>query len=309
MASKFQEMGGILDFVPWNLNSFPCNFFFVRWNFYFLGRFLHSKPWFLYESAQFSSERREIPKKTRCFPAKTSGSCEIQKRWESIISDQLFWICKRRVKLGGQNGESFLSTESLHLILFSTSVSIHWTLQANEHFKPSHILMVLSEKVCKFSGNALATYFNTLPSTSISMPCISPFDEKKEMLQKWVLQHLQRSLCRKEAIRTPDPYVPNVVRYQLRYFPISWSPKETPRELCSFWWCKDKHSCQHTKGMRYFFVVTFTKIFGWRGSLVINRTFRLPRKRSTAVETTIFISVVSPGRNVVLGSETERPGL
>ena len=25
--------------------------------------------------------------------------------------------------------------------------------------------------------------------------------------------------CRKEAIRTPDPYVPNVVRYQLRYFP------------------------------------------------------------------------------------------
>ena len=44
VASKFQEMGGILDFVPWNLNSFPCNFFFVRWNFYFLGRFLHSKP-------------------------------------------------------------------------------------------------------------------------------------------------------------------------------------------------------------------------------------------------------------------------
>ena len=26
-------------------------------------------------------------------------------------------------------------------------------------------------------------------------------------------------LCRKEATRTPDPYVPNVVRYQLRYFP------------------------------------------------------------------------------------------
>lgn|GEM_PF-3023894 len=26
--------------------------------------------------------------------------------------------------------------------------------------------------------------------------------------------------CRKEAIRTPDPYVPNVVRYQLRYFPF-----------------------------------------------------------------------------------------
>ena len=27
--------------------------------------------------------------------------------------------------------------------------------------------------------------------------------------------------CRDEATRTPDPYVPNVVRYQLRYIPIS----------------------------------------------------------------------------------------
>ena len=26
---------------------------------------------------------------------------------------------------------------------------------------------------------------------------------------------------RDEATRTPDPYVPNVVRYQLRYFPIA----------------------------------------------------------------------------------------
>ena len=29
-----------------------------------------------------------------------------------------------------------------------------------------------------------------------------------------------RPLCRDEATRTPDPYVPNVVRYQLRYIPI-----------------------------------------------------------------------------------------
>ena len=29
------------------------------------------------------------------------------------------------------------------------------------------------------------------------------------------------SRCRDEATRTPDPYVPNVVRYQLRYIPIS----------------------------------------------------------------------------------------
>ena len=27
-------------------------------------------------------------------------------------------------------------------------------------------------------------------------------------------------MCRDEATRTPDPYVPNVVRYQLRYIPI-----------------------------------------------------------------------------------------
>ena len=27
------------------------------------------------------------------------------------------------------------------------------------------------------------------------------------------------ALCRDEATRTPDPYVPNVVRYQLRYIP------------------------------------------------------------------------------------------
>ena len=122
MASKFQEMGGILDFAsrkffffpqnsdsvgrklfsfPWNFVFFPCNFFFVRWNLYFLGRFFYYKPWFLHESALFSSERREIPKKTSRFPAKTSSSCEIQKRWESIISDLLFWSCKWRVKLGG----------------------------------------------------------------------------------------------------------------------------------------------------------------------------------------------------------------
>ena len=27
------------------------------------------------------------------------------------------------------------------------------------------------------------------------------------------------NFCRDEATRTPDPYVPNVVRYQLRYIP------------------------------------------------------------------------------------------
>jgi len=84
IASKFQEIGGILDFVPRKffffpqnadsvgrkLFSFPCNFFFVRWNFYFLGRFFDYKPLFLHESAQFSSERREIPKKNKPIPCK-----------------------------------------------------------------------------------------------------------------------------------------------------------------------------------------------------------------------------------------------
>ena len=31
--------------------------------------------------------------------------------------------------------------------------------------------------------------------------------------------------CRNEATRTPDPYVPNVVRYQLRYIPIIYVEK------------------------------------------------------------------------------------
>ena len=39
---------------------------------------------------------------------------------------------------------------------------------------------------------------------------------KMQRLKKQLLH-----LCRKEATRTPDPYVPNVVRYQLRYFPIA----------------------------------------------------------------------------------------
>ena len=154
MASIFQEMGGILDFVPrkffffpqntdsvgrklfsfpCNFISFPCNFFFVRWNLYFLGRFFDYKLWFLHESAQFSSERREIPKKTSQFSAKTSRSCEIQKFWESIISDQLFWSCKWRVKLGGKMAKVFLVLKVYNSFSFQLSVSIHRTFQANEH--------------------------------------------------------------------------------------------------------------------------------------------------------------------------------
>ena len=38
---------------------------------------------------------------------------------------------------------------------------------------------------------------------------------------------LKTSFRRKEATRTPDPYVPNVVRYQLRYFPIVFASGAT----------------------------------------------------------------------------------
>ncbi len=34
------------------------------------------------------------------------------------------------------------------------------------------------------------------------------------------IQSVTPLCCRDEATRTPDPYVPNVVRYQLRYIPI-----------------------------------------------------------------------------------------
>ena len=39
----------------------------------------------------------------------------------------------------------------------------------------------------------------------------SLFEDKKS-------RGLPAIFCREEATRTPDPYVPNVVRYQLRYF-------------------------------------------------------------------------------------------
>ena len=38
----------------------------------------------------------------------------------------------------------------------------------------------------------------------------------------------QICVSRDEATRTPDPYVPNVVRYQLRYIPIPRMPKRNP---------------------------------------------------------------------------------
>ncbi len=43
------------------------------------------------------------------------------------------------------------------------------------------------------------------------------FPSKKRQVRKNPLA----LFCRDKAIRTPDPYVPNVVRYQLRYIPIA----------------------------------------------------------------------------------------
>ena len=40
--------------------------------------------------------------------------------------------------------------------------------------------------------------------------------------------------CREEVTRTPDPYVPNVVRYQLRYFSKAGAKVLLFFELCKF---------------------------------------------------------------------------
>ena len=45
------------------------------------------------------------------------------------------------------------------------------------------------------------------------------------MLESLLLKKGHRnddSFCREEVTRTPDPYVPNVVRYQLRYFSLTF---------------------------------------------------------------------------------------
>ena len=39
------------------------------------------------------------------------------------------------------------------------------------------------------------------------------------MFALFLLKTIKFCGCRIEETRTPDPYVPNVVRYQLRYYP------------------------------------------------------------------------------------------
>ena len=55
-----------------------------------------------------------------------------------------------------QANEHFKSSHILiHQIRQSIHPSIHYTLRFIEHFRPSHILMVLSEEECKFFGEYL----------------------------------------------------------------------------------------------------------------------------------------------------------
>ena len=65
------------------------------------------------------------------------------------------------------------------------------------------------EKVADYSATML---YNVLTVRNLLPVCF-------KRLQGQLLR-LTTLRCRDEATRTPDPYVPNVVRYQLRYIPI-----------------------------------------------------------------------------------------
>ena len=66
-------------------------------------------------------------------------------------------------------------------------------------------------------------------------------------------------VCRDEATRTPDPYVPNVVRYQLRYIPIALS---LPKSAC--------------KGSAF---LRIKQIFFWKVMICRKNVVPLHRKR------------------------------
>ncbi len=156
--------------------------------------------------------------------------------------------------------------------------------------------MVLSEKEWKFFGCTLVTYFSTLPSAYLSIPCIlSHYQKQKGGVAKTSFATPPEKLCRKEATRTPDPYVPNVVRYQLRYFPI------VPAKLVIFG--------DMAKVFPYFFVLTSIVILGRLGSLVMSKMRGLPRWASELLVMLIFNLADAPGFNVPLERETLMPRL
>ena len=101
--------------------------------------------------------------------------------------------------------------------------------------------------------------------------------------------------CRKEATRTPDPYVPNVVRYQLRYFPIAAAKLVIFGDMA--------------KVFPYFFVFTSIVILGRCGSLVMSRMRGFPRWASELLVTLIFNLADAPGFSVSLERETLMPRL
>ncbi len=108
-------------------------------------------------------------------------------------------------------------------------------------------------------------------------------------------EQVLRYECRKEATRTPDPYVPNVVRYQLRYFPIA------PAKLVIFG--------DMAKVFPYFFVFTSIVILGRWGSLVMSKMRGFPRCASELLVTLIFNLADAPGFSVPLERETLMPRL
>ncbi len=156
--------------------------------------------------------------------------------------------------------------------------------------------MVLSEKEWKLFGCTLVTYFSTLPSAPVSMPCIlSHYQTQKGGVAKTSFATPPEKLCRKEATRTPDPYVPNVVRYQLRYFPIVAAKLVISYDMA--------------KVFPYFFVFTSIVILGRWGSLVMSRMRGLPRCASELLVTLIFNLADAPGFSVPLERETLMPRL
>ena len=48
---------------------------------------------------------------------------------------------------------------------------------------------------------------------------LNDWEKSKKTYIRVEALHVSLMLCRIEETRTPDPHVPNVVRYQLRYYP------------------------------------------------------------------------------------------
>ena len=76
--------------------------------------------------------------------------------------------------------------------------------------RPASVCFSAASSRVKMQSSTLFTFLSERGGISLMRLCT-----KKRCV---VLTH--PLFCRKEATRTPDPYVPNVVRYQLRYFPI-----------------------------------------------------------------------------------------